>query len=123
MRRAYGEYAPTAQPEHARALLQVGDLALDLAAGEMRFGGRVQSLTRNELKLLHLLMERAGEVVSREACLEALWDDSSFVDDNTLTVNVTRLRAKLDAWDLDGAIQTRRGLGYQLAPDALRAAP
>lgn len=101
----------------------MGDLALDLAAGEMRFGGRVQSLTRNELKLLHLLMERAGEVVSREACLEALWDDSSFVDDNTLAVNVTRLRAKLDAWDLDGAIQTRRGLGYQLAPAALRAAP
>ncbi|HEV2125250.1 MAG TPA: response regulator transcription factor [Chloroflexota bacterium] len=117
LRRAYGEYART---EQRRALLHVSELELDLAAGEMHFGGQAQALTRNELKLLHLLMERAEKVVSREDCLEALWDDSSFVDDNTLTVNVTRLRAKLDAWGLKDAIQTRRGLGYQLAPEMLR---
>lgn len=116
LRRAYGEYAPAEPP---RAIPRVGDLSLDLAAGAARFHGQSQSLTRNELKLLHVLMERAGRVVSREECLEALWDDSSFVDDNTLTVNVTRLRTKLDAWGLKDAIETRRGLGYQLMPERL----
>jgi DNA-binding response OmpR family regulator len=119
LRRVYGEYAHT-EPA-ARALTQVGDLQLDLAAGEMRVGGEAQVLTRNELKLLHLLMARPGQVVTREECLEALWDDVAFVDDNTLTVNVTRLRAKLDAWGLKDAIETRRGQGYRLAPDRLTA--
>lgn len=121
LRRAYGEYAG---PRNATTL-QVGLLALDLAAAEMRHTTTqaAQPLTRNELKLLHLLMERPGQVVTREACLEALWDDSSFVDDNTLTVNVTRLRTKLDAWGLKEAVETRRGLGYRLAPERLEATP
>ncbi|MDF2629108.1 MAG: two component transcriptional regulator, winged helix family [Symbiobacteriaceae bacterium] len=127
LRRAYGEYAPGAKQT---ATLQVGILTLDLAAAEMRLAPALapapppaQPLTRNELKLLHLLMERAGQVVSRELCLEALWDDSSFVDDNTLTVNVTRLKNKLDLWGLKEAVETRRGLGYRLAPERLEAAP
>lgn len=122
LRRAYGEYAPGARQT---TTLQVGVLTLDLAAAEMRVAPTqsAQPLTRNELKLLHLLMERAGQVVSRELCLEALWDDSSFVDDNTLTVNVTRLKNKLDLWGLKDAVETRRGLGYRLAPERLEAAP
>ncbi|HYF76213.1 MAG TPA: response regulator transcription factor [Symbiobacteriaceae bacterium] len=122
LRRAYGEYAPGARQS---ATLQAGILILDLAAAEMRVSTAqaAQPLTRNELKLLHLLMERPGQVVSRERCLEALWDDSSFVDDNTLTVNVTRLKTKLDAWGLKDAVETRRGLGYRLAPERLEAAP
>lgn len=121
LRRTYGEYAEAAPAQ--RAILQAGQLQLDLTAAEMRWQGGGQPLTRNELKLLNLLMERAGRVVSREDCLEALWDDSSFVDDNTLTVNVTRLRAKLDAWGLKEAVETKRGLGYQLRPERLEAVP
>jgi DNA-binding response OmpR family regulator len=121
LRRAYGEYAEAAPAQ--RAILQAGGLQLDLTAAEMRWQGEAQPLTRNELKLLHLLMERAGRVVSREDCLEALWDDSSFVDDNTLTVNVTRLRAKLDGWGLKEAVETKRGLGYQLRLERLEAPP
>ncbi len=119
LRRAYGEYAQ-ADPA-GRSVLQVGVLELDLAAGEMRLFGQAESqaLTRNEQKLLQRLMEKAGRVVSREECLEALWDDSSFVDDNTLTVNVNRLRAKLDHLGLRGALETRRGAGYLISPQHL----
>ena len=57
-------------------------------------------------------MERAGQIVSREALMERLWETDSFVDENTLTVNVTRLRRKLDALGLSGFIATRKGQGY-----------
>lgn len=122
LRRTYGEYA---QADGAtRAVLQVGRLELDLSAGSIRLFGMAESqaLTRNEQRLLHLLMEKAGRVVSREECLEALWDDASFVDDNTLTVNMTRLRAKLEGWGLKEAIETRRGVGYLLSPHRLEEA-
>lgn len=62
-------------------------------------------------------------MVSREECLEALWDDAAFVDDNTLNVNVTRLRAKLEQWGLKEAIETRRGGGYLLSPQRLEERP
>lgn len=114
LRRAYGEYA-----RQGADLLTLGRLTLDLAAGEMRLGGQSQPLTRTELRLLHLLMSRPGQVLSREQCLEALWDDVAFVDDNTLTVNVTRLRTKLDAWGMREAVETRRGMGYRLVPERL----
>ncbi|MGE5560342.1 MAG: response regulator transcription factor [Chloroflexota bacterium] len=115
LRRAYGEYAHNEE----RAVLDVGDLRLDLDAGEVWRGDAVQTLTRNELRLLALLMRRAGQIVSREECLEALWDDIAFVDDNTLTVNVTRLRAKLEQLGVKDAVETRRGLGYLLDPTRL----
>lgn len=121
LRRVYGEYAQSGAG--ARSLLQVGALTLDLASGEVRYGDQVQTLTRNEIKLLSLLMESADRMISRETCLEALWDDSSFVDDNTLNVNVTRLRSKLDAWDLKDAIETRRGIGYRLMSARLSGQP
>ena len=60
------------------------------------------------------LAERHGEIVEREALLEALWDDVDFVDDNTLTVNVARLRRRLAELGLGDAIETKRGLGYRL---------
>lgn len=115
LRRTHGEYA------HADGLrtLRAGDLELDLATAQLRCRGQVQALTRNEVKLLALLMEQVDRVTSRDACLKALWDDASFVDDNTLTVNVTRLRAKLEPWGLKEALQTRWGQGYVLQSRAL----
>lgn len=111
LRRAYGEYAEKVMEPSS---LQAGDLRLDLTSAQVQYGEEVQSLTKNELKLLTLLMERVNQVVSRGECLESLWDNSSFVDDNTLTVNVTRLRKKLGEWGLESMIQTKRGIGYQL---------
>ena len=76
--------------------------------------GQTTELTRNELQILACLMEHAGEIVSRADLIEALWDNQIYIDDNTLSVNMTRLRAKLEALGLSGFIKTRRGMGYQL---------
>lgn len=71
-------------------------------------------LTKNEYRILFTLMERAGQVVSREKLMERLWETDSFVDENTLTVNIARLRKKLEGVGLAGFITTRKGLGYLL---------
>ena len=71
-------------------------------------------LTKNELKILHFLVQRRGKIVSREEIMEYLWDSESFIDDNTLTVNMTRLRNKLDQLGLKELIETKRGQGYIL---------
>lgn len=71
-------------------------------------------LTKNEFKILHLLVQNRGKIVSREEIMECLWDNECFIDDNTLTVNITRLRNKLKELDLKEIIETRRGQGYIL---------
>ncbi len=114
LRRAYGEYA--GESPFGDSVVQVRDLKLFVDKMEMVYQDEKQDLTKNEWKLLHLLMRKAGRVVTREECLEELWDDSHFVDDNTLTVNVTRVRKKLSRWGLDSLIETKRGVGYLLNP-------
>ncbi len=69
-------------------------------------------LTKNELKILGCLIKNQGQIVSRDVLMEHLWKSDLFVDDNTLSVNVTRLRKKLEEIGLKDAIETRRGLGY-----------
>ncbi|MCH5584765.1 response regulator transcription factor [Shimazuella sp. AN120528] len=108
LRRSYGDFAELAQAQQ----IQVGELVLAIPQMEMVYRGDTQSLTKNEWKLLHLLLENADKVVARDTCLEALWDDQTFVDDNTLSVNVTRLRKKLQKWGLQDRLQTKRGIGY-----------
>lgn len=71
-------------------------------------------LTRNELRILAYLMGNQGKIVSRADLIDALWDSQIYIDDNTLSVNMTRLRAKLEGIGLPGLIKTRRGMGYQL---------
>lgn len=71
-------------------------------------------LTKNEFKILHYLVQNRGKIVSREEIMECLWDNECFIDDNTLTVNITRLRNKLKELDLKEIIETRRGQGYIL---------
>ena len=73
------------------------------------------SLTKNEYRILLALMENKGKVVSRERLMERLWETDSFVDENTLTVNVNRLRKKLDAAGLTEFIVTKFGVGYIIA--------
>ncbi len=94
--------------------LKAGGLTLQLAQGMALAGDRSVELTRNELKILAYLMGHAGQIVPRADLIDALWDSRIYIDDNTLSVNMTRLRAKLEGIGLPGFIKTRRGLGYQL---------
>lgn len=71
-------------------------------------------LTKNELKILHFLVLKRGQIVSRDEIINYLWDSESFIDDNTLTVNMTRLRSKLEEIGLKDIIETKRGQGYIL---------
>ena len=71
-------------------------------------------LTKNELKILHYLVKNIGKIVSREEIMDNLWESESFIDDNTLTVNMTRLRNKLEEIDVKDCIETKRGQGYIL---------
>lgn len=95
-------------------LLSVNGLTLNLMKGSAFANGQTIELTRNELQILACLMEHAGEIVSRSELIEALWDNQIYIDDNTLSVNMTRLRTKLDGIGLPNFIKTRRGMGYQL---------
>ena len=81
---------------------------------KLEYGGASVDLTKNEYRILLCLMERAGQVVSREKLMERLWETDSFVDENTLTVNIGRLRKKLESIGLSGFIVTRKGMGYAL---------
>lgn len=87
-------------------------LVLDLSRSRATFEGRAVDLTKNELRILETLMRRPGQVVSREELMEALWSTDSFVDDNTLTVNVNRLRQTLARIGATDYVVTRRGQGY-----------
>lgn len=94
-------------------LLEAGGLSVHLSRGIASAGDKSIELTRNELRILVHLMRRPGEIVSRADLIDALWDDHIYIDDNTLSVNITRLRGKLTELGLPDYIRTRRGMGYQ----------
>lgn len=104
LRRAY-DFSGTPALTARGATLRASDASLV-------FEGSRLPLSRNEYGILQTLLERRGQIVSREALMERLWATDSFVDENTLSVNVNRLRKKLDAFGLSGLIETRKGLGY-----------
>ncbi len=112
LRRAYGEYASQAD----QGAFSHGGLSLDGQRLAASFAGEQVLLSRTEAQLLSRLLQAQGRVVRREELLAALWDESDFVDDNTLTVNVTRLRKRLDQLGLEDAIRTVRGVGYSFSP-------
>lgn len=95
-------------------ILEAGGLRLSLIKGTASANGKTAELTRNELQILSCLMIHAGQIVSRADLIDTLWDNQIYIDDNTLSVNMTRLRGKLADLGLPGAIKTRRGMGYQL---------
>jgi DNA-binding response OmpR family regulator len=113
LRRSYGEYAVAqeANPD----LCSAGELKLNKRTNQVSYGGQQAELTPKEFRLLLCLAEHLGQIVSREALLEALWDDVDFVDDNTLTVNVTRVRRRMADLGLPDVVETKRGQGYRLA--------
>lgn len=95
-------------------IIEANGLRLSLTKGTISMNGRTAELTRNELKILAHLMTHAGTIVSRADLIDVLWENQIYIDDNTLSVNITRLRAKLNDLGLTDCIRTRRGLGYQL---------
>lgn len=87
---------------------------LDTGDNTLTYQGQKLELTRNEYRILQVLLEQKGRTVSRDTLMRKLWETDSFVDENTLTVNMTRLRRKLEGLGLTEFIRTRKGLGYQI---------
>ena len=102
----------SAAPE--RNVLSHNGLELDCARSTASANGRQVELTKNEMRILSLLMRHAGAIVSREAIMRDLWDSDAFIDDNTLTVNINRLRNTLERIGVTGYLSTHRGRGYSV---------
>ena len=107
LRRTY-EFRGTAD------IMEWNGAILNLADATVLYQDQKQELTKNEFKILQMLLENTGKIVSRESIMTRLWDSNEFIDDNTLTVNVTRLRRKLEEIGLSDYIQTKKGVGYLL---------
>lgn len=107
LRRTYEFGAQSGLIEYRGAVLNTGDATLSA-------GGDRIDLTKNEYRIILTLLEKRGQIVSRETLMEKLWETDSFVDENTLTVNVNRLRKKLDAAGLSDLIGTKKGVGYMV---------
>ena len=107
LRRTYSFQNQPSVLEYKNILLNLSDMSL--SCGERRL-----ELTRNEFRILQILFENAGAVVTREGIMKRLWDDECFVDDNTLTVNMNRLRKRLEEAGINMVISTKKGVGYQL---------
>lgn len=88
------------------------DAILNLVDNSITYLGKRAELSRNEAQIMTLLMENAGSIVSRDMIMMQLWDSENFIDDNTLTVNITRIRKKLKEIGLEDFIRTRKGSGY-----------
>lgn len=105
LRRTYDFGNETSVITHKGAMLNVSDASLS-------FNGERIELTKNEYRILLTLLENKGKVVSREFLMNKLWETDSYVDENTLTVNVSRLRKKLEKSGLTDFIETKSGMGY-----------
>ena len=103
-----------AYPADAEPALSCRGVVLALGRSTVSYAGREAELTRNEARLLHCLMRGQGRIVGRDELMNELWQSDEFVDDNTLTVNINRLRRKLEGLGLSGFLVTRRGQGYQI---------
>ncbi|NLT62963.1 MAG: response regulator transcription factor [Clostridiales bacterium] len=107
LRRSYDFMVPAKLLESGGAVLNVSDATLT-------FEGNKTELTKNEFKIMQLLLENKGRIVSRDEIMTRLWEGNSFVDENTLSVNVNRLRRKLEDAGLSDFIATKKGIGYMV---------
>ncbi|MEK5239269.1 response regulator transcription factor [Paenibacillus sp. FSL L8-0470] len=110
LRRAYGEYAARRE----EPMIELERLTLYPERLELQLGQSMVILTKKESDIIESLMERYPRVASREALLEKLWDPQAFVDENTLNVNITRVRKKFQELGIEEAVLTVRGSGYKL---------
>lgn len=93
-------------------LLEHRGMIFDAAKGTVTYAGVCVELTKNEMGILRTLLEQKGRIVTRDKLMEMLWESDNFIDDNTLTVNVARLRKKLEEIGISDIIKTRKGIGY-----------
>ena len=107
LRRTY-EFRGTAD------IMEWNGAILNLADATVLYQDQKLELTKNEFKILQMLLENTGKIVSRESIMTRLWDSNEFIDDNTLTVNVARLRKKMEQIGLGGKIITKKGIGYMV---------
>lgn len=105
LRRSYDYRPETNHLEHKGAVLNLNDASL-------YYHNETIDLTKNEFRILQILLEQKNKVVARDKIMKKLWDNDSFIDDNTLTVNLNRLRKKLESKGLSDFIKTKKGLGY-----------
>ncbi len=115
IRRVYGEYAKKPQTR----ILKKGNTALNLDTVRLSTSEQEEQLTVKELQLCAMLFKAFPNVVTRQQLLTAIWDDEAFVEENTLTVNIVRLRKKFEAIHSSLEITTIRGIGYQLTEKSL----
>lgn len=94
--------------------LQYKDVELDIARGSICYQNNQAELTKNEFKILYYFFQNTGRIISRIELIEYLWDNQVFIDDNTLSVNMTRIRGKLEQLGVHDLIGTKRGMGYRL---------
>lgn len=99
------------QTDH-KSQLEHNGVILSLSDSTITANGQTAELTKNELKILHLLMQNKGTIQSRDELINALWQTDEFIDDNTLTVNINRLRKKLESIGVTNYLKTKRGMGY-----------
>ena len=105
MRRAYAF-------QGAVEVIECQGIVLKLSDATVNVKGQEKELTKNEFRILRLLMEKAGHIVPRDEIIGNLWESDEFIDDNTLTVNITRLRKKLESLGASDVIRTKKGIGY-----------
>ena len=101
-------------PENQKTEVEYRGMQVDLLRSTMKYDGQEVVLSKNEISILYYLMKNKGKIVSRDELMDYLWDCNDFVDDNTLTVNINRLRKRLEEAGLSGVIETRRRQGYLL---------
>lgn len=107
LRRTYAFQGSSNLLEHDGIMLNLGDATV-------LYQDQKVELTKHEFRILQILFERAGKIVSRDEIIERLWDSDEFIDDNTLTVNVARLRKKLESVGRKDMIRTKKGIGYMV---------
>lgn len=107
LRRTYSFGGTMNVIEHNGVVLNLGDTTLEYKNSKIE-------LTKNEFKIIQILLENVGKAISRDAIMTRLWESDSYIDDNTLTVNVTRLRKKLGDIGLEDFIKTKKGIGYMV---------
>lgn len=107
VRRSYAFQGQVNVMEHNGVILNLSDATLN-------YQDKRINLTKNDFKILQILMENSGKVIGRDMIMTRLWESDSFIDDNTLTVNVTRLRKKLEEAGLSNFITTKKGIGYMV---------
>ncbi|MET1248038.1 response regulator transcription factor [Sporolactobacillus sp. STCC-11] len=100
--------------ENSLQVLEYHGAILQLTENVLMYRDQSIELTKNEFRMMHTFMKHAGSIISRDQIMRDLWENESFVDDNTLTVNMVRLRKKLDALGMKEWIKTKKGQGYQL---------